>query len=143
MGIKTALVDGPITPDLRTRLESMGFEIVDMNDSEAMKDLRRTLETQLVMRKVHDACGMPMIDIQQALRSAEAEFEAQEDQKHPFPTERHRELLPFLLKTIENTVEPMPEVRIDKKKDNSKFFDFKYGRGRARNQQFGKHFKHP
>lgn len=139
MGIKTALVDGQITPELRARLESMGFEVVDMNDDTAMEALRRKLEVESILRKMHHACGMPMIGIQQALRRAEAEFEAQEDQKHPFPSERPRELLPSLLKTIE----PMPEARIDKKKDNSKFFDFKYGRGRARNQQFGKYFKHP
>ena len=139
MNSKTALVQGPITPELRTRLESMGFEIVDMDDSEAMEALRRKLEVESILRRMHYACGMPMIDIQQVLRRAEAEFEAQEDQKHPFPTERPRELLPFLLKAIE----PAPEVRIDKKKDNFSFLDFKYGRrGKARSQGFSKHFKH-
>lgn len=140
MSIKTALINGPIPDETRNRLEAMGFEIVDMNDPQAMEDLRQRLEVELVMRKVHDACGMPMIDIQEVLRRAEAEFGGHQDQKHPLPSERPRELL-FL---FNKTIEPMPDVRIDKKKDRFSPFDKFVGRGRgaAKNQGFSKHFKH-
>ena len=42
--MKAAIVDGPIAPELFQRLESMGFEIVDMNDRDAMQGLRRRIE---------------------------------------------------------------------------------------------------
>jgi len=140
MSIKTAIVDGPIAPELTTRLESMGFEIVDMNDREAMEALRRRLRDEEIIRRVYNAVAVPIIDLQRALRRAEAEFEGHEDQKTPFPSDRPRELLPFLLKTIE----PMPDVKIDKKKDRYSFLDgvVSRGKGRARNQGFSKHFKH-
>jgi len=140
MNTKTALINGPIPDETRNRLEAMGFEIVDMNEEAEKEALRRRLQVESVMRKVPDACGMPMIDIQQALRRAEAEFERHQDQKHLLPSERPRELLPFLLKTIE----PMPDVRIDKTKDRYSFLDgvVSRGKGRARNQGFSKHFKH-
>jgi len=145
MSIKTAIVDGPITPELTARLESMGFEIVDMNDRDAMEALRRRLRDEEIIRKVHGAVGLPMIDIQQALRRAEAEFEGHEDQKTPFPSEQPRELLPFLLKTIEPTsVDPI-DTAATIKKEGSKFYDNIPGysrRGRARNQGFASHFKH-
>jgi len=145
MSIKTAIVDGPIAPELTARLESMGFEIVDMNDALAMEALRRRLMIEEILRKMHDATGSPMIDIQQALRRGEAEFEGHEDQKTPFPSDRPRELLPFLLRTIEPTsVDPI-DTPTTIKKEGSKFYDNIPGysrRGRARNQGFASHFKH-
>lgn len=126
MGIKTALVDGPITPKLRTRLESMGFEVVDMNDSEAMRELRSTLETQLVMRKVHDATGFDTID------------------PNPWPTKKPTcDTSAEINFVIRNYDTPMPKARIEKQDRFSPFDKFVgRGRGSAKNQQFGKYFKH-
>ena len=131
MSIKAAIVDGPITPELFQRLESMGFEIVDMNDREAMQGLRRRLEIEEVMRKAHDATGIPVIVFRQELSKLELHPEPM-----PIP---ERLLFPF---TIE-PVEPMPDIRIDKTQDRFSPFDKFAGRGKgpARSQKFSNHFK--
>ena len=133
MSIKAAIVDGPIAPELFQRLESMGFEIVDMNDREAIQGLRRRIAIEEAIRKMHDATGMHIVELRQSMSQIEAEFRLESTAEHV--------TIPMLLKAME--IEPMPDIRIDKTKDRFSPFDKFAGRGKgpARSQKFSNHFK--
>ena len=126
---RTAIVDGPIAPELFQRLESMGFEIVDMNDRDAMRGLRQRLEIELVMKKVHEATGYPIIALRQELSKAEQAFDC-----NPWPTTRPNDKTSATINFVLRCIEPMPDVKIDKTKDRFSFADHFVGRGKRRNR---------
>jgi len=139
MNTKTALINGPISDETRNRLEAMGFEIVDMEDQQAMEDLRRRLEIENVAHVLYNAIGMSKHEILESLRQVENSFGIGNK-----IIEQNCEIRHYPLKMEIKAVEPMPDVKIDKKKDRYSFLDevVSRGKGRARNQGFSKHFKH-
>lgn len=139
MNAKTALINGPIPDETRNRLEAMGFEIVDMNDQQAREALRCRLEIENVAHVLYNAIGTPKYEILESLRQVENSFGMGDK-----VIEQNCEIRHYLSKMEIKAIEPMPDVKIDKKKDRYSFLDgvVSRGKGRARNQGFSKHFKH-
>ena len=153
MSIKAAIVDRPIAPELFQRLESMGFEIVDMNDRDAMQGLRRRIEMDERFNNtdrmgIDDLKGtrIGMVGSFAHIGIGHATFAS--TPAVPFiihainaARERDEELaketkIAMQLKAYE--IEPMPDIRIDKTKDRFSPFDKFAGRGKgpARSQKF-------
>lgn len=155
MGIKAAIVDGPISPDLFHRLDSMGFEIVDMNDRDAMKELRHRLHIEEKSQRkdemgISDLKGKTLVvvghwNVWDVARLAVLEHRlpplliAHRNAEPVNLPSHHQRLATEILAYIPAQI---PEVIIDKNKDRFSPWDAFVGRGtgRPKSQKFAQHF---
>ena len=144
MGIKAALIDGPVSNEVREKLEALGFEVISLHDTEQMTRLKSRLFDQYL---IHKTRAIGMTHFENAVLDAVAA--QQFSRHHPVSIGFHQAQInprkpvdiTMLIKAISQ--EPEPEVKIDKKKDRFTFQDHFVGRGpgRARNQNFAQHFR--